>query len=520
MGNISDQNSYLTRLDQYRDQAQEAGYRWVEMELTRILSLAHPHDQLRETYSRRAAALAEADKLNSLVGAMPRIESWERALEILGSLGQGSRRKEKKNKKSARLVWFIDFAKQEIEGREQTLNGSGAWSRGRKVAYKRIKDGEVSNMTAQDLAVARTIEEEQSRSYPQGNFQLNYAQALAALVGHPHLYLAENPNVSVELVKRNPQLLVEEGEHRLLLRFAQPINGAGVQVIKETPTRYQIIEVTPEHALIQQQIGEGLELPKRARHRLVEVSRQLGRLVEVQSTLQGMVEEADQIKADSRTFVHLLPIGETFKVEFFVRPIAAEDQYFKPGQGRQKVFTEHQGFRQIADRSLKAEAERAEAVISACPTLQKIVYRDYEWQLEEVEDCLNILLELQPLRAADQIALEHPRGEKIRLVGTADFGDLRIGVKGNGQWFDVEGELQVDDNQVINFRELLERVNETRVLNLFNSAKGNTWRSRSSCGASCAKWKGCWTPARVGCGCILWLAVCLMILQTNLGNFL
>ncbi|MEM9836473.1 MAG: DEAD/DEAH box helicase [Bacteroidota bacterium] len=460
-GQLKEDPDYLEQLDRWRDQAQVAGYRWVEMELTKILSLGHPHEKFKVTYAQRATDLEAAVQVASLVDAMPRIEDWERALEVLSSLGLGSRTRDKKAKKMSRFVWFINFTEQEIQAREQTLNKSGSWSKGRKVALKRVKEGDVANMTPQDVAVAKAIEEDITRYYPQGHFRIDYSEALLALVGHPHVYLMENSSVAVELIKRNPQLLVEENEKDLALRFAQTFEGPGVQLIKETPTRYQVIQVTEDHARIQQQIGPGLVIPKRARHRLLEVSRHLGHIVEVQSTLNGVIDDVDQIKADPKIYVHLLPIGESFKVEFFVCPIKGEDQYFKPGAGRKKVFTEVNGHQQIATRPLEEEKQNAEAVIAACPTLERIIYRDYEWQLDEVEDCLNILLELYPLRAADQIVLEHPRGEKVRLLGTVDFSDLNIGVSGNSGWFDVTGELVVDDRQVINFRELLEKVNET-----------------------------------------------------------
>ncbi|MEL6276259.1 MAG: SNF2-related protein, partial [Bacteroidota bacterium] len=50
----------------------------------------------------------------------------------------------------------------------------------------------------------------------------------------------------------------------------------------------------------------------------------------------------------------------------------------------------------------------------------------------------------------------------IRLLGTVDFSDLSLGVSSNGSWFDVTGELMVDEHQVLNFRDLLERVSESK----------------------------------------------------------
>ena len=464
--------AYIGELDGLRDRAQTNGYRWVEMELTRVLAARHPNEQARLAFHARAEALAEELHLYSLADAMPRIEPWERALEVLATMGSLEQRAEKRAKKTSRFVWFVDFEKKELEPREQTLAKNGSWSKGRKVALKRVKQGEVSGMTPQDVSIAQAIEEDFSKYHPNGHYRIKYEDALLAMVGHPNLYLQQNPAVGVDLVRRNPQLLIEEGDNRLYLRFAQEFEGTGVQVVKETPTRYQVIEVNENHDSIHRQIGAGLEIPKRARHRLTEVSRNLGKIVEVQSTLSGIIDDVDQTKADLRTYVHLLPVGDTFKVEFFVKPLPGEDQYFKPGKGRNKVIGDTDGHRRLAERNLAKEIEAAENVILQCGTLQKIVHRDYEWQIDEVEDCLSILLELQPLRALDQIVLEHPRGERIRLVGSVDFGDLSLGVKDKAGWFDVEGQLNVDENQVINFRELMEKVAESEQSKFIQLSEG------------------------------------------------
>jgi superfamily II DNA or RNA helicase len=463
---------YIASLDVLRDKAQVNGYCWMEMELTKVLSVRHPEEDARKAFVARAEALSEELHIFSLSDAMPRIEPWERALEVLATMGAPEQRAEKRAKKTSRFVWFVDFEAKELEPREQTLGKNSIWSKGRKVALKRVKQGDVIGMTQQDVTVAQAIEEDYSKYHPNGHYKIRYEDALVALVAHPNLYLLQNPAVGVELIRRNPQLLIEEGDTRLFLRFAQEFSGTGVQVVKETPTRYQVIEVTEAHDNVHRQIGNGLEIPKRARHRLQQVSRNLSKIVEVQSTLSGVIDDVDKAKADQRTYVHLLPIGETFKVEFFVKPLADDDQYFKPGKGRNKVIAETDGQRRLAERDMSSEIELAEKVILACPALQKLVHRDYEWQIDEVEDCLSILLEMQPLRALDKIVLEHPRGERIRLVGSVDFGDLSLGVKEKAGWFDVEGELTVDDNQVINFRELMEKVAENEQSKFIKLSEG------------------------------------------------
>jgi len=135
---------YIAELDRLRDKAQTNGYRWVEMELTRVLASRHPQDAARKAFAARAETLSKELHIFSLADAMPRIEPWERALEVLASMGNLEQRAEKRAKKTARFVWFVDFEDKELEPREQTLAKNGTWSKGRKVALKRVKHGEVT----------------------------------------------------------------------------------------------------------------------------------------------------------------------------------------------------------------------------------------------------------------------------------------------------------------------------------------------------------------------------------------
>ena len=113
--------AYLDELDRLRDVAQENGYRWMELELTKVLSLRHTNDTAKQAFAKRATALTDDLRIFSLSDAMPRIEPWERALEVLATMSTGDQKSDKKSKKTARFVWFVDFENKELEPREQTL---------------------------------------------------------------------------------------------------------------------------------------------------------------------------------------------------------------------------------------------------------------------------------------------------------------------------------------------------------------------------------------------------------------
>ncbi|NJN34436.1 MAG: DEAD/DEAH box helicase [Saprospiraceae bacterium] len=77
------------------------------------------------------------------------------------------------------------------------------------------------------------------------------------------------------------------------------------------------------------------------------------------------------------------------------------------------------------------------------------------WELENAEQCLELLYELQPLIDDQSIILEWPKGEKFRISKVAGFDQFKMNVNSKSDWFEVTGELRVDENTVLDMKTLL-----------------------------------------------------------------
>ncbi|MDV7393358.1 ATP-dependent helicase, partial [Arthrospira platensis SPKY1] len=141
-----------------------------------------------------------------------------------------------------------------------------------------------------------------------------------------------------------------------------------------------------------------------------------------------------------------------------VRPFAAAGPYYQPGFGGERVIAEIDGKRVQARRDLKLERQRVAQVVTATPTLSRQPAVGGEWILPDPETCLEALLELQAL--GDQVILEWPEGETFRVGRPASFKQLRLHIKRHRDWFDLNGELRLDD-QVLDLRQLLELLEHT-----------------------------------------------------------
>ncbi|MEM9986343.1 MAG: DEAD/DEAH box helicase, partial [Bacteroidota bacterium] len=82
------------------------------------------------------------------------------------------------------------------------------------------------------------------------------------------------------------------------------------------------------------------------------------------------------------------------------------------------------------------------------------------WYLESTESCLELLLELDSLRQQDQIVIEWPKGQKLKLAGQAGFENLKVKVGGNQNWFKLDGEIRVNEDEILSLQLLLKAIRE------------------------------------------------------------
>ena len=190
------------------------GYRWFEFELNNLLALKE-----KPASSQANQAKEIAEKLQNELGfepignLIPPIEDWERVLKVLTVVAENLQDKKETNAKvnETRVAWQLNFDRQEIQPIEQKYGKMG-WSNGRNIALKRLFERDVKNLTEQDVSVVKnSMSRERDYSYYGGDsYDFDWEKAMAALVGHPNLFLLKNPGVNVQLVKGEPALIVKE----------------------------------------------------------------------------------------------------------------------------------------------------------------------------------------------------------------------------------------------------------------------------------------------------------------------
>lgn len=451
-------------LEEFYQQAVTSGYHWLAMETAELLSRLKPDS----SYATQAEILREDIGIESIVDLMQPQEPWQLCLNALANLQKESTTSTK-SPTELRLAWFITFypSKCILQPREQKVNAKGEWGKGRPIAIKRLTGNlsEFDYLTTQDIRVCSYIETFTSYDYGYyGKTEYTFNEkAISALVGHPFVFWEDAPNTRVEIVKGEPELIVKKVKQgRLSLEFSPKLTQLQkIIAIKETPTRIKVIEISAEHRRIAEILGKEnrLLVPNIAEKQVLTAINAVSSIVTVHSDIGGGMEGAEEVPAQTIPHIHLLPANAGLKVCVLSQPFAQGGPYYRPGAGGETVIAEIDGKRLQTRRNLTEEKQLAQTAIKACPTLNNAEKQDGEWLIEDPEDCLELLLELQAL--GNTVVLAWPEGEKLRIQHQADLKDFQLSIQRQQDWFAATGELQLDQNLVLDMQQLLELLEQT-----------------------------------------------------------
>jgi SNF2 family DNA or RNA helicase len=452
-------------LEQQMELAEQAGFDFIAAQLGSVLG------QLGMVgIDKRAIALRQRHRFTDLALWFEREQPWERQLNALINL-QPAVNVEVVTE--SRLAWLLSYdphlGVRALEPREQKRDAQGGWTRGRALGLKRLAEeaAELDFLTAQDVQVAASIGAHRYYSGTGTRYEFDLDKAIAALAGHPLLFWMDSPGTRIELLPGEPQLMVRAGGGTVTISLNPPLREqqGDVVVTKETPNRLRIVRIKDEHRRIGAIVGAGLEVPLAAEKRVLQAISAISAIVTVQSDIGGSPADIEQVAADMRLHVHLLPYQQGLRVRVLVRPLPDAGPYLRPGEGAESVIADVNGVRIEAQRILSGEREAERQLLADCRALENAEDEHGEWLLGQPFHCLELLTELQELDAA-RIIVGWPEGESFRITKKVSSKSVRLQIRRDKDWFAANGEIQVDENKVMDLRELLGCLREDRFIAL------------------------------------------------------
>ncbi|MGH8419105.1 MAG: DEAD/DEAH box helicase [Pseudomonas sp.] len=446
------QSQWRYTLEDYRDELARDEYLWLAAEFDALLAVQFGQP-------RQYAQVHQSGGLQPLVALCHRQEAWEHALNALSQLRPGKvPATPVGDEKNTRLAWTIELYEYwaKVEAREQKRNAKGQWSRGRVVALKRlVEDSDVMDfLCEQDRQAISAIQV--SYHYSRPEYELPAVHAFPRLVGHPALYWGDAPDVRIDLQAGQATLHLQARAEqiRVHLEPAGILDAEETYVHKETPTRLLVYPISRELRKIAEIIGDGLSVPASARAQLIEAVSAIAPLLPIHSDIPELTGHLDREPADTRLYAHLLPLAEGVRLQLLVRPLA-DGSWFRPGQGAENLLGERDGKALQVIRDLAAERHALQQVLQSCPGLAYADSDGQEWQLDQPQHALQLLSELHALDG-EQLHCIWPEGERMRIKARPGLTHLNLGLRQQGDWFVLQGNITLDDGKVLQLKELME----------------------------------------------------------------
>ena len=383
---------------------------------------------------------------------MEQTPDWERLLNTL--LGADSHLiKKTKSAPASRLIYLVDFDHYKIQPVLQTSQGSNAWSAGRNVALKTLKEGKAEAMTDQDVRIAATVQKEHYYNYNGESY--SFAETVwQEIAGHPLLFDAGDPAIPVEIVKAQPELSVNKNIQGY--RFSANINDftSDTVFVKETNTRLKVISLTAQQRRLLQTLQQIPLVPAAGKDKLVQVLKSIGAHLTIHADMGDMTANISQRPGDSRIVIQLLPLGEGLKAGIYVKPFTMDPPYCKPGAGAHHIIGISNGERCQAIRDLGKEKSHLNTLLNLVQGAIAQDLSDDTIIFEDPLDCLELLEIIQ--QHPGLVRAEWPEGERYKIRQQAGFAHLSISLKEKDHWFQCTGELKADEATVLALKELLD----------------------------------------------------------------
>ena len=450
------------RISDLFSRAKTAEIHWLTLECLELLrATAPPNADLTD------ADLTDADLtddirriqanqgIHSLFTIIAPEAPWKPRLHALAySLNSPSRHSTKVG--ALRLAWIIRLKDHHIEliPREQKLGASGTWYPGKAIPLKHLfGNPQRDYMTRQDQILSSSIRKVKFNARIFQYF-FDWDKALPALVGHPLVFLADQPDYPIEIVKGAPKVLVETQDSVIQLTFSPKMVENHIAVTRETPNRLSIVCLGAEQQRIARIIGDtGIAVPVSARKEVLDAIAGLSSIITVHSDISAAA--CIETDADPLPHIHLTTCASGFRVEFFIKPVRGGEIKLKPGEGAERIIGDIDGLPCQIRRDLAGELKKTADAVAGCPALSRFPHVNWQWLITDPYDFLDILLELNLLQQQGHIIVEWPEGEKLRITRETMFSDLRVKIKSRLNCFEMSGQLVVDDALMLELRDLI-----------------------------------------------------------------
>ncbi len=389
-----------------------------------------------------------------------------------------------------RMVYVLNPKTDILDPHMQQLGARG-WSKPRVVGLKRFADrgSGLDFLTVTDNRVASHIH--RPRSW-YDSYVLWLSSCCQDLEGHTQLYVYKDFDartdelVPVKLQKGTLELVLKEGKKNtldivlpeMLQEYSQD-RRTYYQYKDGVLTYYKLSD--REMRLIQL-VSTGLTLPRTELPRVLSLTRAEFTIpvradnlkAEEADPVSTPVVQMEQTPAGFAAYVGVRPFGKPGTMFFPIAQGAEEALASVPlddaADGKAGSSGKHKKTAGLSKtvrvrRDFAAEQAAFDALKASCPVFASNL-EETHWASGDPEELLNLLEELKNCGVPNIV--EWPKGRKISLAGSIDISKVRVKIMRavRKDWFDVTGDVQLDEGRMLSLKELMATLKGSRFVAL------------------------------------------------------
>ncbi len=394
--------------------------------------------------------------LSSFIPQYEFIPEWER---LLNNLIEKDFKTDTplQEEKEARIIYIVDSSGFITPKLQKKLRSGSNWSKGRDMSIQTFYYG-VPEMDSVDKEISECVDQVVSSGWrSEVHFIINPSKALPILKNKSRLFYNSEPPVPVDIVEEKPYISISriKNNYYISTNYIQGNDSKDLTSIYfNGNTQIKMVEVNLRQKEILKSLQRINEFPVEAKDKLVKLISVIAKDITVHSDLVASTDDVIRQSSDSTIIVQLLPKGNSFRAELFVKPLGAALPYCKPGMGIRTVVGQSDGKSIQATRDYSRENENllmAEELFIECDSIDE---KNHIYTITSAFECLDIL---EKIKDSETIKVEWPEGVKLKLRGKAGMSDFSCSLKSKLNWFEISGNLKVGEHLAIELDDLLEQ---------------------------------------------------------------
>ena len=354
--------------------------------------------------------------------------------------------------RDSRIGYFF-YNQYHLEIRQQKLLKNGTWGLGSKVAVGSFMNGKCEGMDETDVRIVKSL-----RGRIDYYYDISPRHVAPYLVGTDRAYTQHEKTreyLPVEITEEKPFITINRVEGGFKVdtnvqrdELGSRSNDAIVEYIDAT--HYKVYRLDTTEAQIFSMLLSLGTFPDRAEETLKGLLKRLSGHIEIHSPLLDGGSTLQQREGDSTILLTLTPSRNAlaFRLAVRVQPLQGGRLRVLPAGGQPTVYDEAEGVRYQVLRNLAAE-QQAFALLP--------ITLDDEGDAElDIVGALDLIDFVQ--QHPDTYAMEWPESAPLQLRPRLEDKAVNVRLTSHQNWFDVEGEVQLDKETLLSSAEFLGKI--------------------------------------------------------------